>query len=415
MEFRAELFPDPDQRKEFIRARQELDSFHERVLLLPPSLPATTLGHLAAILESRRYGLLLRPDWPLPWRHQLEQRLRSIPEADLRALAPHGGLFIATGGSSGEPRFALHSPQSLIAAATSVLAYATGARPMHVAITLPVDHVSGLMPFLRAQLSEGSVLLSPWRDVAKIAAGRWLSLVPTQLSELVKQGDHPRSFAEAEGIFMGGASLDDLPLDQPGCASWPIHFTYGMTETAGMIAARRWDGTLPVSPAAPLLHGVDVSIAADTGRIAIDYPGLAPALWPELTPVPRPYPTDDHGAWESPGVLRIKGRMDRVIVSGGEKIDPSRVEASLRNLPGVKAARVVGVRHPLWGESVSALCHAPEMTPADWSTRDATLRANLPRAWIPRTVYLLDEPPLDERGKWSIAVAKLKGRQWTHP
>lgn len=412
MEFRAQLFADPEQREQFSQARREIDAETAVTVLIPPSLPASNLGHLAGILGRGRYGLLLRPDWPLPWRRSLEQRLRTIPEDDLRQFAPNGGLFIATGGSTGQPRFALHTPQSLTTAANTALQYATRGAPMHVAITLPVDHVSGLMPFMRAQLSEGSILTVPWRQVPQAAAGRWLSLVPTQFAELVTMENGANALAEAAGIFLGGASLEDLPLGSLSGSPCPLHFTYGMTETAGMIAARPWDGMLPTSMAAPLLDGVEASIDEHSGQISIDYFGLAVALWPEFTPLTRPYHTGDAGEWESPGVLRVKGRLDRVIVSGGEKVDPSIVEAVLRELPGIKEARVMGQPDTRWGQSVTALCHAPGLTTDQWTSLAKDLKSILPSAWIPRTVYLLDHPPLDERGKWSIPTATQTGREW---
>src|SRR5208282_3703626 len=64
--------------------------------------------------------------------------------------------------------------------------------------------------------------------------------------------------------------------------------------------------------------------------------------------------TNDLAALDPDGTLRILGRADDLIVTGGEKVNPLAVEAALVALPGVVAACVVGLPDPRWGQIVAA-------------------------------------------------------------
>jgi O-succinylbenzoic acid--CoA ligase len=46
----------------------------------------------------------------------------------------------------------------------------------------------------------------------------------------------------------------------------------------------------------------------------------------------------------------IQGRRDRLIISGGENIQPELIEAALLEIPGIRRAVVVGKSHPEFGE-----------------------------------------------------------------
>jgi o-succinylbenzoate---CoA ligase len=64
----------------------------------------------------------------------------------------------------------------------------------------------------------------------------------------------------------------------------------------------------------------------------------------------RWYRTGDAGMLED-GVLRIHGRLDNVIVSGGVNVSLDRVERVVRSIPGLEGAVVVGVDDATWGEA----------------------------------------------------------------
>jgi O-succinylbenzoic acid--CoA ligase len=119
----------------------------------------------------------------------------------------------------------------------------------------------------------------------------------------------------------------------------------------------------------------------------------------------RWFRTDDIGEASLDGSLRILGRADDVIVTGGLKVAPSLVEAALADRPGVRHVVVVGVPDQDWGERVVAVV-VPERAPADeWATEPQL--ADLHQAVAdriasyaaPRQLVVVDAIPLIGPGK----------------
>ena len=175
-----------------------------------------------------------------------------------------------------------------------------------------------------------------------------------------------------------------------------------MTETAGGCV---YDG-LP-------LGGVRVRMDAD-GRVVIGGPTLAAGYLddPVATGAAfvehddgRAFRTGDLGRWMD-GRLEVLGRVDDVIVTGGEKVAPAAVERVLTAQPGVRAACVVGLPDPEWGAVVAAVL-VVDAPPAMDGLR-AAVRAVLGRAAVPRVLRTVDALPLRGIGKPDrAAVARL--------
>ena len=123
--------------------------------------------------------------------------------------------------------------------------------------------------------------------------------------------------------------------------------TYGSTETCGGC----------VYYGVPL-DGVELAIVDGELRIAgpmladgyLGDPGRTAAAFPRDAGGRRWYRTGDAGLLDD-GVLRIHGRIDNVIVSGGINISLDRVERVVRSIPGLESAVVVGVADATWGEA----------------------------------------------------------------
>jgi O-succinylbenzoic acid--CoA ligase len=79
-------------------------------------------------------------------------------------------------------------------------------------------------------------------------------------------------------------------------------------------------------------------------------PEMTDAVFPVDPDGRRWYRTGDAGLIED-GVLRVRGRIDNVIVSGGENVYPAEVENAILGCPGVADAAVIGVPDDKWGEA----------------------------------------------------------------
>jgi acyl-CoA synthetase (AMP-forming)/AMP-acid ligase II len=105
--------------------------------------------------------------------------------------------------------------------------------------------------------------------------------------------------------------------------------------------------------------------------------------------------TGDLGTIDRDGALQVTGRADTIIVSGGENIDPTLVEAALIQVAGVNKALVAGVASEKWG--MEAVClYVGEANPAQV---EADLSELLPGFMIPKRWLQVDDLPLTPMGK----------------
>jgi fatty-acyl-CoA synthase len=67
------------------------------------------------------------------------------------------------------------------------------------------------------------------------------------------------------------------------------------------------------------------------------------------------FPTNDCGYLDESGFLFLGGRLDDVIVRGGENISPGEIEDVLRTHPDVQDVAVIGLPDVEWGERIVAV------------------------------------------------------------
>ncbi|WP_354531686.1 o-succinylbenzoate--CoA ligase [Nakamurella sp. UYEF19] len=327
-------------------------------------------------------------------------------------------IVIATSGSTGTPKGTLLTRSALTASAA-----ATAQRlgpPGTWLLALPTQHIAGLQVLLRSlttgttpHVLDTGLPFTPERFVTSTRSlpdgPRYLSLVPTQLQRVLTDDDATTELRTFTAVLVGGAATAGAVLQRAGDAGINVVTTYGMSETCGGCV---YDG-VP-------LDGIEVTLEPD-GRIVLQGPMVGrgyrnlpghPAF--PLTTGQRhhTFRTDDLGEWAD-GRLRILGRIDDVIVTGGLKIAPTTLEEAIARLPGVAEVLVVGVPDATWGQSPAALV-VPIRATDQPDTRNATAQpdapsladlraacdqAGIPRALHPRSLTLVRELPLRGPGK----------------
>jgi O-succinylbenzoic acid--CoA ligase len=231
----------------------------------------------------------------------------------------------------------------------------------------------------------------PRFDPAAVAASgaAHLSLVPTQLRRLLDAGADPSGL---RSILLGGAPAPPGLLEEARRRGARVFTTYGMSETCGGCV---YDG-VP-------LDGVRAEVG-DDGRIRLAGPVLFTGYRrrPDLTAAAREgdwFLTQDLGAFDAQGRLRVRGRADDVINTGGEKVVAGEVADVLSRHPGVRDAVVIGRPDPEWGERVTAVV-VPEGAPGpDLPALRAWVRERLPAHAAPRELELVEAIPLLPSGK----------------
>jgi O-succinylbenzoic acid--CoA ligase len=308
-------------------------------------------------------------------------------------------VLLATSGSTGRPRLVVLPPAALRASAAATAARLGG--PGRWLLALPADHVAGVQVVVRALLAGAPPVAQDLRDgfrpagfaaaTARLGPGRrYTSLVPTQLRRLLDAGGAALdALLGYDAVLVGGAALDPGLRARAEAAGTRVVATYGMTETAGGCV---YDG-VP-------LDGTSVHLDSG-GRIVIGGPTLAAGYLddPAATAaafVNGEFRTNDVGR-RTNGRLEVLGRIDDIIVTGGEKVAPAAVERVLTAQPGVRAACVVGLPDPAWGAVVGAAL-VVDGSPGSDDLR-AAVRAALGRAAVPRVLRTVDALPLRGIGK----------------
>jgi len=387
-------------------------------------------AHLQEALQAHDAGLpvfLGNPRWS---EHDLAEAARQIPRGTIvkgRALEPRGlgtcdwpknwrgRVMIPTGGTGGKVKFVIHSEETLRAAVHG-LRDALGARGLspilHGVTCTPPWHVSGFMPAIRARNTGGQHLLIDGRftenaalpSVAFPKAGtKIISLVPAQLSRLMAHAEGEAWLRAFDVILLGGSSVPAPLHAEIRTRRLPVFLTYGSTETAAACALcppeKIWAGE---SVRGTPLPGVTFATNAD-GVVTIATPALGVGLWPDA-PLENPWVSGDRGDVSLDGYVKISGRADRVIITGGEKVDPARVEQALMSTGLVKEALVLGMVDTRWGEVVTACVIGP-------ASAEAALRLaceTLEPAARPRRYVFVPSMPTNASGKPDReAIAKL--------
>lgn len=330
-----------------------------------------------------------------------------LERAELDALLANadpqpGSILIPTGGSTGGVKLAIHTWQSLVAASRGVQDFLGGGL-INSCCVLPLYHVSGLMQLIRSLVSGGRIRF----DEAEIA-GCCLSYVPTQLQRALKNPQRIQKLVTARAIFVGGGALAESIAERARLMKLPVVPVYGMTETAAMVAAISNDAFLKNPKAGAETLGGAIVRVEESGAIRIQSPALFQGYHGHLPiDLTDGYLTDDEGRIDEFGHLHVIGRVDRLINSGGEKVDPLEVEAAIRKHLGLSEVLVCGDADEEWGQRLVALyiLREQEILPDAWQS---LLKSHIAKFKIPKQMIAVETLPLNGRGKIDrLAIKEL--------
>tara|TARA_B100000212_G_scaffold316072_1_gene270666 strand:- start:7728 stop:9128 length:1401 start_codon:yes stop_codon:yes gene_type:complete len=324
-------------------------------------------------------------------------------------------MMIPTGGTSGKVRFAIHSDATLLA---SVRAFQDffGVDRICTHCVLPLYHVSGLMQLVRVMVSRGEIVfgsISNFRESytslsAESKSGCFVSLVPTQLHRLLKSESGIDALRNYRAIFVGGGAISNDLLELSRSHKLHLSPTYGMTETASMVATLMPDAFLhgksgqgfPLPHAqleiTPLNHRVESR--PEVGRILIKSDSLFLGYYNENEKTGERYLTNDLGTMGPSGELFVHGRLDRVIISGGENICLNEVEKAFWESNLLQDVVAFGIEDPEWGSRLCVAYVPKEKELGEEEILDRLAR-HLPKVKLPKSWLKLSSLPRNNAGK----------------
>lgn len=347
---------------------------------------------------------LTDPAWPAGRRAEVGEVLARADAAD---RGGRGWLGIPTGGTTGAVRFARHDERTLGAAVRGFCAH-FGLGRVNAVDVLPAHHVSGLMARVRSAATGGEHLPWAWKPLESgdrpaltpREDGWVISLVPTQLQRLLAAKGGAEWLRGFRIIFVGGGPIWPALADAAAAERVPVALSYGMTETAAMVTAMRPEEFLAgARHSGRALPHARVAIGTD-GEITISGESVFRGYWPAWR-AGEAFTTDDAGSLGADGSLTVIGRRDAVIITGGEKVQPERVESVLRaTLAGTEVA-VVGVPDVEWGEKVACCLSKPLSAPPDAAALAQLAPHERPKLWL-----TVDPWPVNAYGKLNRAVLR---------
>ena len=320
-----------------------------------------TILTLIAIWDSECIAVPMNPKWTERERAGITARLplrldlgpNGTPNANAHAIGPFATI-VATAGSTGVPKLALHSRANHESSARGFLdAFPAGA-PDDFHLQLPLHHVGGLALLFRA-FACGATLSTPdpeqraSSDLRRLRPSH-VSFVPTQLHRLL--AEEPDSLESLRLILLGGASVSGTLRREAVRRELPVVVSYGLTEMSSIVTATN-------EPAFVSREGLAGAVLPERrlrvrdGEIEVGGAPLFAGYWRDGSIETKReegwFRTGDLGTLDEAGYLFVSGRRDALFISGGENVHPEEIEAALLEHPGITDVIVVDVPNEEFG------------------------------------------------------------------
>jgi len=353
------------------------------------------------------------------------------PRAVLGAGDPDDiAVLLFTSGTTGAPKAAVLRHRNLASYVVSTVEFAGAGEDEAAIVSVPPYHIAGVSSVLSSTYGGRRVV-----QVEAFEARGWVAavreqlvthamVVPTMLARVLDVAqDDGGGLPSLRALSYGGGPMPVAVIERALRMLPSVGFVnaYGLTETSSTIALLGpLDHREAFASADPAVRarlgsvgrpvpGVDVSIRGDAGEpLPV---GCRGEIWVRGEQVSGEYlggagrirdgwfRTNDAGHLDEVGYLFVHGRLDDVIVRGGENLSPGEIEAVLLAHPAVASAAVVGVPDVEWGEKVvAAVCLEPGFVVEETELREY-VRVRLRSTKTPEHIQIRAELPFTETGK----------------
>ncbi len=303
-----------------------------------------------------------------------------------------------TSGSTGTPK-PIVLTRAQMQASARLTGQTLGLLPGDAALVcLNIRYVAGIMMLVRGlELGLPMTLIEPEANpftsvIPDTQPFAFTALVPLQVQSILSAGiDNQVAMLNAmKAILVGGAATSPALEQALQVITAPVYATYGMTETVSHIALRRLNGPAR-SEWFTALDGVDLGVD-ERGCLHI----TSAATNGERIQ------TNDVVDLMNPLHFRLLGRADRIINSGGVKIQPEQVEQVIEQVLaknqaiGLPRFFVAGLPDETLGQRVVVVCEQVSLPDAQWTATQFAIREALgpyavPKEWV--TVPQFAETP----------------------
>jgi long-chain acyl-CoA synthetase len=350
-----------------------------------------------------------------PWSDLLCDTNGAVIKRTIDANAP--GVLLTTSGTTGQPKFVIHTLATLGKIAESLGHWDLDAGDV-AAIACPMVHASGCFTMLACIWLGVPFVLFERFDPGTVLDGiesqrcTWMVGLPFMFSALLLgQQARARKVDSLRTCLVGGDVCPPQLEEQFGSVfGVPLHTVWASTEAMGSLTYG-----LEPGPVSRVSDGAEVRLV-DDGRVPVPVgelgemilrgPNVSIGYWAgpgliEGAPEDGWFYTGDLMRQDGKGNLWFVSRKKYLIIRGGSNISPVEVEQVLTSHPAVRDAAVIGVPDPELGERVAGFIQLVSSNPRNINLKNirSYLAERLADYKIPEKLKIVSEIPRNPLGK----------------
>ena len=340
-------------------------------------------------------------------------------------------ILLYTSGTTGAPKAAVLRQRHLVSYIISSVEFMAAGEDEASLISVPPYHVAGMAGLLSAVYAGRRIVQLPafdaadWVELATREGVTHAMVVPTMLARIVDHlADTGSTIPTLRAVSYGGGKMPATVIAQALDLLPTTNFVnaYGLTETSSTIAvlgpddhreAHASDDPLVkrrLGSAGLPLPGVEVTVRDEEGEPVTA--GSSGEIWVRGEQVSGEYvgfasrvtadgwfPTRDGGWFDDDGYLFVDGRIDDIIIRGGENISPGEIEEALRAHDCVADAAALGLPDRQWGERVACVVVLHEGREVDRDELRDFVKSGLRSSRTPDVIEFRPDLPYNDTGK----------------
>jgi len=332
--------------------------------------------------SDQELNLLIEERFSMPRLPEWERELLTFLK---EWFSPSDFIEAQTSGSTGEPQIIRLPKTTMQRSASRTIEFFGLQVGNRILLSLPCRFIAGKMMVVRAIIGQMDLItVDPSTDFDLLVDETFDlgAMVPNQVFKLLESPSGKQKIENISNLLIGGSSIPanlEVHISQ---LTNRVVSTYGMTETASHIAVRELSGEKR-SDIYLCLNGISVTS------------GLNNCLQIHDSKLTEPLQTKDIAEILSPSSFQILGRVDDVIISGGIKYCPEKIEKTL--LTVIQRRFVISsLPDEKLGEKLVLVI---EGEPDDVELIHRKLAELLPPFERPGAVYFLEKFPETPNGK----------------
>ena len=364
-------------------------------------------------------------------RDEFLERTRVQPSAEPAVDADPESIAVLlyTSGTTGEPKAAVLRHSNLASYILSTIDLAAADEDEAALVSVPAYHIAGVSAVLSSGYAGRRIVyletFDPQQWVAAVERHKitHTMVVPTMLGRILDEIESSGcALKSLRSLSYGGGPMPLAVISRAMTLLPHVGFVnaYGLTETSSTIAVLGPDDHRAAAASDdPVVRRRLTSVGRPLPTIELTIrdadgnavgPNEKGEIWVAGPQVSGEYlgrdgdgspwfNTRDAGELDDEGYLYVHGRLDDVIVRGGENLSPGEIEFVLVEHPAVEQAAVVGIPDVEWGERVvAAVVPKPGAEVTEDELRDY-VRTRLRSTRTPERIEFRDELPTNETGK----------------